>query len=135
MGILLTRMRSWPKEMEGILDRRLNESTKARTDLEVIEEAKRIKSAMALRGGRETREISTLYGRQEERHHAPVLIMIVAKSDNLDLWQASALVRGFASRCSVVGARGGKEVALHLERRGGEPPRPCLPIPPQGAEC
>jgi hypothetical protein len=53
--------------MEGILDRRLNESTKARTDLEVIEEAKRIKSAMALRGGRETREFSTLYGRQEER--------------------------------------------------------------------
>jgi hypothetical protein len=65
--------------------KRTNESTKARTDLEVIEEAKRIKSAMALRGGRETREISTLYGRQEERHHAPVLIMLVAKS---------ALVRG-----------------------------------------
>ena len=43
----------------------------------------------------------------------------------------SALVRGFASRCSVVGARGGKEAALHLERRGGEPSRPCLPIPPK----
>jgi hypothetical protein len=53
---------------------------KARTDLEVIEEAKRIKSAMGLRGGRETREISTLYGRQEERHQAPVLVMLVARA-------------------------------------------------------
>ena len=69
---------------------------------------------MALRGGRETREISTLYGRQEERHHAPVLIMLVAKSDNLDLWRASALVRGFASPL-LRWARGGRgEAALHL---------------------
>ena len=34
-------------------------------------------------------------------------------------------------RCSVVGARGGKEAALQLERRGGEHSRPCLPIPPK----
>jgi hypothetical protein len=40
--------------------------------------AKRIKSAMAR--GRETREISALYGRQEERHQTPVLVMLVARA-------------------------------------------------------
>jgi hypothetical protein len=43
------------------------------------------------------------------------------------------LGRGF-NRCSVVGARGGKEVALHLERRRGAS-GPCLLTPSQGAEC
>jgi hypothetical protein len=33
---------------------------------------------------------------------------------------------------ALFGARGGRgEAALHLEWRGGEHPRPCLPIPPK----
>jgi hypothetical protein len=68
--------RLWPEDTDFRSPiKRKTKKTKARTDLEVIEEAKRIKSAMALRGGRETREISTLYGRQEERHQAHMFLI------------------------------------------------------------
>jgi hypothetical protein len=57
----------------------------------------------------------------------------VCESDNLNLCRERApFLSGGLPAPALFGARGGRgEAALHLERRGGEHSRPCLPIPPK----